>query len=312
MSELVAIPNYSAELERAADPAQFVVQACERAKAWLAEALDHGDIDQIVELKSQAEAIRIYTMSKQLGKDAQLSAAEIVRRAERGLGIAIRRGQAAGDLRTSGQHSREAFRDEKSSPTNYFGGGQEQADTYAMTDGVSDGHFDAALASARTEGNLSRANVVRKVRAKRDAEEAKEAAMTQAAGNEWIPEAADRSVEAVGQRRILIRLYAEQGYSSHQISELIGTRDGHIREIARKSNIDIPADQAMGRGTRKTIDSNRIVRETVHALEGLAMGVELANVDDLDQADIEHWASSLTQSIRALNRLVKQMKEKTQ
>ncbi|WP_055751031.1 hypothetical protein [Frankia sp. AvcI1] len=51
---------------------------------------------------TQAEAIRIYTTSKQLGKDAELSAAEIVRRAERGIGIAIRRGQEAGAIAKRG------------------------------------------------------------------------------------------------------------------------------------------------------------------------------------------------------------------
>jgi hypothetical protein len=29
---------------RSADPAAFVVQACERAKAWLTEALEHGEM----------------------------------------------------------------------------------------------------------------------------------------------------------------------------------------------------------------------------------------------------------------------------
>ena len=81
-------------IERSADPAEFIVQACERAKAWLREVLEHGEIEQIAEIKSQAEAVRVYTVQKQLGKDAQLAAAEIVRRAERGIGLAIRRGQA--------------------------------------------------------------------------------------------------------------------------------------------------------------------------------------------------------------------------
>src|SRR5262249_48266124 len=89
-------------IERSADPAAFVVQACERAKAWLTGALEHGEIDQIAELKSQAEAVRVYTAQKQLGQDAQLAAAEIVRRAERGIGVAIRRGQQDGQLAKPG------------------------------------------------------------------------------------------------------------------------------------------------------------------------------------------------------------------
>ena len=44
-------------IERAADPGEFVIQACQRARAWLREALDHGDIGQIAELKSRAEAV---------------------------------------------------------------------------------------------------------------------------------------------------------------------------------------------------------------------------------------------------------------
>lgn len=57
---LAADPGF---LERSADPAEFVIQACERAKVWLREVLDHGDIDQIVEVKSQAEAMRIQTIT---------------------------------------------------------------------------------------------------------------------------------------------------------------------------------------------------------------------------------------------------------
>src|SRR5215831_20714987 len=91
-------------IERSADPAAFVVRACERAKAWLTEALEHGEIEQIAEIKSQAEAVRVYTAQKQLGQDAQLAAAEIVRRAERGIGVAIRRGQQGGEITRRAGH----------------------------------------------------------------------------------------------------------------------------------------------------------------------------------------------------------------
>src|SRR5262249_61766909 len=84
-------------IERSADPAAFVVQACERAKAWLTEALEHGEIDQIAELKSQAEAVRVYTAQKQLGQGAQLAAAEIGRRAGGGVGGGMRSARQAGE-----------------------------------------------------------------------------------------------------------------------------------------------------------------------------------------------------------------------
>jgi hypothetical protein len=101
-AELVLVNDPEA-IERSADPAGFVVQACERARAWLREALEHGQIEQIAEIKSQAEAVRVYTAQKQLGKDAQLAAAEIVRRAERGIGVAIRRGQQTGEIARRGE-----------------------------------------------------------------------------------------------------------------------------------------------------------------------------------------------------------------
>ena len=102
MAAEVALAADPDVIERSADPAGFVVQACQRAKAWLREALEHGGIEQIAEIKSQAEAVRVYTAQKQLGKDAQLAAAEIVRRAERGIGVAIRRGQQDGEIAKRG------------------------------------------------------------------------------------------------------------------------------------------------------------------------------------------------------------------
>jgi hypothetical protein len=85
-------------------------------------------------------------MSKQLGHDAQLSATEIVRRAERGIGVAIRRGQDGGTIRGNGRP--ETFHQGESSlpsPTDfaskgelYGGGNGGKAGIYAVTDGVSD------------------------------------------------------------------------------------------------------------------------------------------------------------------------------
>ncbi|MDG4796194.1 hypothetical protein [Micromonospora sp. WMMD1082] len=164
-TDLALIVSDQSALEAASDPGQFVVQACERAKTWLAEALEHGDIEQIVELKSQAEAIRIYAMSKQLGEDARLSATEIVRRAERGIGLAIRKGQAEGRINKKGDQRSDQVRDANLiSPKSLVTNGQELHEAYLMTDGVPDEQFEAALTEAKAEGNLSRANVVRKVR----------------------------------------------------------------------------------------------------------------------------------------------------
>jgi hypothetical protein len=297
-------------VERSADPAAFVVQACERAKAWLEEALEHGEIEQIAEIKSQAEAVRVYTAQKQLGMDAQLAAAEIVRRAERGIGVAIRRGQQGGQIARRGERGSRGAPgvhggnpgdrrgDHLGSSQPFFRHGDERADAYAMTDGVSDTDFEDALGEARAEANLSRANVVRKIRQRRG---------SPPAPGRWVLDPADRSPGAAARRRELIAEFAESGMSSQQIGERLGIGDDRVRQLARVHGIGIRADAVLGRTRRP--DSARIVRETVHALEGLALGVELADPAGLDPAEAGDWAACMTCSLRALTRFARQMKE---
>jgi hypothetical protein len=297
-------------VERSADPAGFVVAACERARAWLREALEHGEIEQIAEVKSQAEAVRVYTAQKQLGKDAQLAAAEIVRRAERGIGVAIRRGQQNGAIRRRGDHGGRAAGNGdgntiyRPGPADYATTGELRgngAGIYHMTDGVSDEDFEEALAKAKAEQDLSRANVVRKIWQRRS---------SSPGSGEQIPAPADRSSAAAQARRKLIGELAGRGMSSRQIADQLGIGDDRVRAVARAHGIAIPADAVLGRTRR--LDSSRIVRQTVHALEGLVMGVELADPAELDPAEAAAWAASITRSARALSRFSRQIKEALQ
>lgn len=162
-----------------ADPAgldsldrQSVVALLERGKTWLTMAVQRDtEVGDFVEFKGQAETVRVYTVQKQLGKDAELAAAELVRRAERGIGLAIRKGQEAGKIRKPydnvrvGQGAVDAsFL--KPSPKELVPAHELSSNgsgIYVMTDGVTDEQFDAGLSEARAEGNLSRANVVRKI-----------------------------------------------------------------------------------------------------------------------------------------------------
>ena len=89
---------------------------------------------------------------KELGFDAQLAATEIVRRCERRIGELTQRGPG---------RPKETDR-----VGSVFSGGHERTDHYAMA-GASPDDFDAAIAEARAEKNLSRANVVRKLQADR-------------------------------------------------------------------------------------------------------------------------------------------------
>jgi hypothetical protein len=303
----LALAAGPARIERAADPGEFVIQACQRARALLRDALERGDIDQIAELKSQAEAVRVYTVQKQLGKDAQLAAAEIVRRAERGIGLAIRRGQDEGSVIRRGgpRGSKRAVSVFDPRPVTDFAthgelnGNGSTTGIYAMTDGVPDEDFEHAVAEARAEDNLSRANVVRKLGQRR----------SPASGDdgERAPEPGDRSSRAAARRAELIGRWAGEGSTSRQIAGLLGIGDDMVRRIARQRGISIRADQVVGRTRR--LDSNRIIRETANALEALATGAGLVSPAELDKAQIPGWASSMTASLRELTQLVKTLKE---
>ncbi len=310
MTTDLALAADPAAIEGATDPGEFVIQACQRARTWLREALHRGDIDQLAELRSQAEALRVYTVQKQLGEDAQLAATEIVRRAERGIGLAIRRGQHDGTIRRPGQgggqppqSARPRSDKTRSSPADFASQTELRgngAGIYHMTDGVPDEAFEGALAEAKAEGDLSRANVVRKTRQR---------AGRPGTGRDGarIPGPEDRSSAAAARRAELIGRWAGEGSTSRQIAGLLGIRDDVVRRIARDHGISLRADTAVGRTRR--LDSNRIVRETVNALEGLAMGAGLVSPAELDKAQIPGWAGSITASLRALNRLVKTLKE---
>lgn len=175
VTAVLALAADPSVIERSADPGEFVIQACQRARAWLREALEHGDIGQVAELRSRVEAVRVYSAQKQLGKDAQLAAAEIVRRAEQGLAETVRKGQRTGQFLTPvhpgpgrGKPGNGATRfPGRRSPADYLGTGRTRTEIYAMTDCVTDEEFERALAEAKAEGNLSRANVLRKLRQRR-------------------------------------------------------------------------------------------------------------------------------------------------
>jgi hypothetical protein len=167
VSDLAVISQPGA-LDEYADAGAFIIHSCERAKDWLTQCIAHGEIDDIVELKSQAEAIRVYTTTKQLGRDAELAAAEIVRRAERGIGVCIRKGQEAGEIAVQGLNIATAQRQHRVVKTvfDYVTAAEwrgNEAGLVHLTDGVTDEQFDKAITEAKAEGNLSRANVVRKV-----------------------------------------------------------------------------------------------------------------------------------------------------
>lgn len=163
--------------------AVMVTKALQESRSWLAVAMRGTDPTPIAEFKAWAATIEEATRQKKLGREIELDAAEMVRRAERGIGVAIRNGQKAGEIGTerdrrvyagrvsaakrAGLHGdtpvvdRPTFITDIVSPDEWS---SNDAGIGHLTDGVTDEQFDAAVTQAKAEGNLSRANVVRKVK----------------------------------------------------------------------------------------------------------------------------------------------------
>lgn len=78
--------------------AAAVTAMLSHSRTGLLAAIAAHDLPQIVEWKAKGAAIQEIAKQVRLGKELRLDADEFVRRAERGLGVAIREGQAAGTV----------------------------------------------------------------------------------------------------------------------------------------------------------------------------------------------------------------------
>ena len=150
----------------------------QQARDWLATAVESTGPEQIAmakaEIATAAEATKQLGLSKEIRDDAT----EMVRRAEYALGKSIRRGQAEGtigvretSLIPGGPNARldVDHPDNQRLPrmTDYASRGElygtRNDGVVALADADSE-QFETAITEAKAEGNLSRANVVRKIR----------------------------------------------------------------------------------------------------------------------------------------------------
>lgn len=268
------------------------------ARDWLARAVEETGPEAIAAVKAEIATAAEATKQLNLSKEIQEDAVEMVRRAEYALGKAIRRGQEEGTVRTRGerevianQHgpSAEPVDNRNSKPSPYDFATPDElhgngVGIYGLVDDVEPEQFEEALAAAKAEHNLSRANVVRKTKAKKEAAQKPD-------------------------RLTRIREMAEQGYTSKQIGPELGISDGYVREIAREASITIPADVVTARS--KGINSDRIVAQTVLELDAIAGSVELVEFSAVSRDQIEEWADSLLSSLRALTKFANRLKKES-
>lgn len=141
------------------DPVQAIIDTCRQDAAALAEAVARGDIDTVVRIKAGAETLRVHALHEHLPIDANLAAAELMRRAERALGLALRAGQANGTVNSVGAPKAGARY-----TTDFLPRGKTTVQVLALVDGITNQQFEDALAKARADGNLSRVQVIKLLR----------------------------------------------------------------------------------------------------------------------------------------------------
>jgi hypothetical protein len=292
---MLALDDVVAVMQNGADPGTTTGRACRDTKAVLDYALAHRDV------RLAGNALRTIQdlADRTAPRDAYLDVVATVRAAERMVTLTIRAAQESGKVRRQGDN-----RDTLPSGWELAGFARkgEAIRCYPLADDVTDAEFSDAITAARADGNLSRAAVLRQI------EQVKAGG---AGRGDWVPDAADHGPDAAVRRRDLIREYAGQGWSSRQMSQALGTREETIRQIAREMRVEIPADQIVA-GTRRGHGPARIAEETVTTLDGLASAVALIDPNDIDPAQAQVWAESLTDSLRVLNRFAKQMGDKAQ
>ena len=240
MSDL--LPVEVAESAFEIDPVGYMATVLHRAKSWLEEA---QNIDDVRNTKAIAVGYESVLREKEMAFDAQLAATEIIRRCERRVGELVRQGQAEGTIKARGDgvfdRGDRYYPDatvKKESPHFVMGVKASSdliSDSYAMADADPD-TFEQALSEAKAEGNLSRANVVRKVKGE----------PAPASRNEW-----------------------------------------HHK--------------------KRHIDSARIISETVMALEGACMCLDLVDFAGIDPLEKLEWTQSLKESLRTLNRFMREL-----
>lgn len=272
-----------------------VVMLLEHVHDWLSTAVERNDVTEIANVKAQMATVVEATKQLDLSKEIQLDSQEMLRQSEYKLAKAIRKAQAEGTVAQQGQSrnfrsdlhpgGNEVMRkiDDIVSYSEWQSGGANPG-IAALAD-VDAAVFDAAVETAKDEGNLSRANVVRKIK------------------NQQGPVSRE-------DRALLIEELALQGYTSRQMPSRVGVTEETVRDIARAFDVDIPADRTSLK--TKRINPAHVVENTATALEGLAMGIGLIDLKDVDPTVASQWVDSLTESMRALNRFVRQLKEQTQ
>jgi hypothetical protein len=274
------------------DPASrevAVTSMLDQARQWLERAKESTmPAQDVAEFKAFVATVAEAAKQKKLSEEIQLDAIEMVRRSERALGVAIRQGQVAGEVMSKGgdQHRRATAPTDAvaPSPKSFFATRKEYDDTYAMTDNATDEQFELALESAKEEGNLSRRNVVAKVK-----------------------ELSSYRDQRVARWERVARLAANGTPSSQVLAEVGGySREDSFRKAARDRGITFPADKL---SNFRRIDPLYVVEQIVLGLEVTLTTLDLVTYENVTPEQAEQWLERLVSPLRAIRKMQTELKE---
>lgn len=259
-----------------------VTMMLDQSKQWLDRAMEATNPALAVsEFRAFVATVAEASKQKKLSESIQLDATEMVRRAERSLGLAIRKGQESGQVRRNGERTLSDA--DKVSPSEFFSNSQQRDETYAMTDGVTDKEYEDAVSEAREEKNLSRSNIIRKIKNLPTHSEAQAA--------KWQT----------------IRDLAADRLTSAQIATRVGMTEDGLRAGARREGIKFPADEVLGRVKR--INGLDVMERLVTSIEVNQSALELVEFEDITPEQADEWLQRLAEPLRAINRMKNRLKE---
>lgn len=138
------------------NPGQAIVALLDRARAWLIEATN---VHQVNDMRAKAEAIRVYGVQAKMGKEAEQAACELRLRAERRIGELIRSEQASGRLARQASGNRNLA--SGTTRLNDHGITYDESAQFQKLADVPEDVFEDRVTELRESESLSRAALLR-------------------------------------------------------------------------------------------------------------------------------------------------------
>lgn len=290
-----------------------VTAILQQSHDWLARAQEATDpARQVSEFKAFIATVAETSKQLKLSQAIQHDSEIMVRRAERALGQAIKTGQERGEIRTHRDGrthfgSVEHTKPNPASPYDYASHAELYGDgsvggtgVYAMAE-PDDDTFEQALEDAKSEGNVSRRNVMRKARGE-ESKSPKRKASDEAPAEPERPSREEQWEE--------VARLAERRLTSDQIHSKLRmySEAPAFRKYAKERGIEFPADKFVGRGGHK-FDTKRALESIVSEMHATAMAYPLIDLTQISPDEAEQMLERADEGFKALKKIMNQLKE---